>query len=188
MTATPGQAADAPPALFARWCRVDTGPGTTDETIAERWRTAFSEDCEFWTELDAGLDGRDRLALRLAAVQAILISDVSAEDARSNAAAAAWDNAVPELAAPEVRIADCTDHDGASHVQINTRNHWLCTVSLAPILHDYEPQPEPKPAPELAAVRGEILAEVLAWIEDPAITRPGPGAVAGWRERAELPS
>jgi hypothetical protein len=51
--ATPGQVADAPPALFARWCRVDTGPGTSDETIAERWRTAFSEDREFWTELDA---------------------------------------------------------------------------------------------------------------------------------------
>lgn len=54
MTAeTPAQAPGAPAAVFARWCRVDTGPGTEDDVIAERWRLAYTEDREFWRSLDA---------------------------------------------------------------------------------------------------------------------------------------
>ena len=61
MTATPGQ----PPALYARWHRVDTGPGTSDEMIAENWRVAYPEDREFWTQLDAERDKLAALADRL---------------------------------------------------------------------------------------------------------------------------
>ena len=38
---------------------------------------------------------------------------------------------------------------------------------------------------KLAEVR-EVLADVLRWIADPGIERPGPEAIAAWRERAGL--
>jgi hypothetical protein len=73
---------------------------------------------------------------------------------------AAGEDAVDRV--PELRITDCTAHDSSLHIQINTRNAWLCMVALAPILAEYEPQPDtpPQPAPELAAAMG-VLAEIL---------------------------
>lgn len=61
MTGVANREAGDPPGTFARWCRVDTGPGTDDEMIADRWRIAFRDDWEFWRGLDAAAAHRDDL-------------------------------------------------------------------------------------------------------------------------------
>jgi hypothetical protein len=73
--------------------------------------------------------------------------------------------------APELRITDCSAHDDALHIQINTGHNWLCAVALASILAEYEPQPEepqpeePQPAPGLAARYDRLYAGMTSIAE-----------------------
>lgn len=54
--------------------------------------------------------------------------------------AAVTDDEIAVQSAPEIRIADCSVHDGAQHVQVSTGPNWLCGVSLAVIFAEYEAQ------------------------------------------------
>jgi hypothetical protein len=136
------------------------------KAVYEAWRAAVPDlVCNVpggpWEDLPETVQaGFNALAAREPDVGGVLLSDYLRQRGRPGVAAmveeaerAAREPDAADGNAPELRITDCSAHDDALHIQINTGHNWLCAVALASILAEYEPQPEepqpeePQPAP-----------------------------------------
>jgi hypothetical protein len=92
----------------------------------------------------------------------------------------AWDELSVEAQAESEGIARAGI---AAYIEANGRD----PVDAASVIAEAV-VPEMAAAVRQSRVRGEVLTEVFAWLENPALKRPRPADLEDWRKRAEMPS